>query len=180
MGNIPPAAAAPRGRENPRNFCKLVRILIEHKKYKKTMEQSVELSLCNPFETYFHHDPYRLKRQFGHDFAFEERIQESKDDEQDQGDNGTRFELEERKVAAGFFEAGLDAVDLLGFGLFMRIQEMHSQATAVQKEIPTTVRLSEYLSDDNIWAVAMLFSQQLFGVYETLQEDDKKNKKQGF
>ncbi|CAN1307001.1 hypothetical protein LINPERPRIM_LOCUS26954 [Linum perenne] len=47
MGNIP-AAAAPRGGENPRNFCRFVRMLIEHRKYKNAMEQSVGSSPCSP------------------------------------------------------------------------------------------------------------------------------------
>lgn len=49
MGKSPgPAAAAPRGGEKPKNFCKLVLILMEHKKYKKAMEQSVGSSPCKP------------------------------------------------------------------------------------------------------------------------------------
>lgn len=47
MGNkLEPAA--PRGGENPKNFCKLVLMLIEHKKYKKAIEQSVISSPGNP------------------------------------------------------------------------------------------------------------------------------------
>ncbi|KAF4370670.1 hypothetical protein F8388_025049 [Cannabis sativa] len=38
MGNNP--APAPLGGANPKNFCKLVRILIEQRKYKNAMEQS--------------------------------------------------------------------------------------------------------------------------------------------
>lgn len=48
MGNIPAAPAAPRGGENPKNFCKLVLMLIEHKKYKNAIEQSVISSPDNP------------------------------------------------------------------------------------------------------------------------------------
>lgn len=66
--------------------------------------------------THLHDDPKGLKGEFGNDFALEERIEESKDDEEDQGDNGAGFELEERKVAGGFFEGGLDAIHLLGLG----------------------------------------------------------------
>lgn len=47
MGNNP-APAAPRGGENPRNFCKLVLMLMEHKRYRKAMEQSVISSPGNP------------------------------------------------------------------------------------------------------------------------------------
>lgn len=47
-GRKPAPGAEPRGGENPRNFCKLVRILMEHKKYKKAMEQSVESVPGNP------------------------------------------------------------------------------------------------------------------------------------
>lgn len=47
MGNNP-APAAPRGGENPRNFCKLVLMLIEHSRYRKAMEQSVMSSPGNP------------------------------------------------------------------------------------------------------------------------------------
>ncbi|CAL5423554.1 unnamed protein product [Camellia sinensis] len=43
-----PAPAAPLGGENPKNFCKLVRILIEHRKYKNAIEQSVGSSPCKP------------------------------------------------------------------------------------------------------------------------------------
>lgn len=68
--------------------------------------------------THLHHKPKRLKRQFGHDLALEERIEQSKDDEQNKGDDGAGLELEEREVAIRFLETGLDAIDLLGFGLF--------------------------------------------------------------
>jgi len=47
IGKSPPPAA-PLGGENPKNFCKLVLILIEHKKYKNAIEQSVISSPCNP------------------------------------------------------------------------------------------------------------------------------------
>lgn len=43
-----PAPAAPRGGEKPKNFCKLVRMLMEHKKYKNAIEQSVGSSPCKP------------------------------------------------------------------------------------------------------------------------------------
>lgn len=67
--------------------------------------------------THLHHKPKRLKRQFGDNLALEERIEQSKDDEQNKGDDGAGFELEEREVAAGFLETGLDSIDLLGLGL---------------------------------------------------------------
>lgn len=66
---------------------------------------------------HLHHQAERLERQFGDDFAFEERVEKPEDDEEDEGDDGARLELEEREVAARFLEAGLDAVDLLGLGL---------------------------------------------------------------
>lgn len=43
-----PGPAAPRGGENPKNFCKLVLILMEHRRYKKAMEQSVISSPDKP------------------------------------------------------------------------------------------------------------------------------------
>eukprot|EP00262_Sarcandra_glabra_P017177 TRINITY_DN57_c2_g1_i1.p2 TRINITY_DN57_c2_g1~~TRINITY_DN57_c2_g1_i1.p2 ORF type:complete len:108 (-),score=33.62 TRINITY_DN57_c2_g1_i1:273-596(-) len=54
--------------------------------------------------------------QFGDRLAFEKRIKEAEDDEEDEGDDGAGFDLGEGEIAAGFFEAGLDAIDLLGFG----------------------------------------------------------------
>lgn len=66
--------------------------------------------------THLHHKPKRLKRQFGNNLAFEERVEQSKDDEQNKGNNGAGFKLEEREITAGFLETGLDAIDLLGFG----------------------------------------------------------------
>ncbi|KAK9220959.1 hypothetical protein WN944_009383 [Citrus x changshan-huyou] len=39
-------------------------------------------------------------------------------DEQNEGDNGIRFEPEQGQIAIGLSEAGLDAVDLFGLGLF--------------------------------------------------------------
>lgn len=47
MGNKP-EPAAPRGGANPKNFCRLVLMLMEHKKYKNAMEQSVISSPGNP------------------------------------------------------------------------------------------------------------------------------------
>lgn len=65
---------------------------------------------------HLHHQSKRLKRQFRDDFAFEERIEESEDDEEDESDDGAGLKLKEGEIAAGFLEAGLDAVDLLGLG----------------------------------------------------------------
>lgn len=42
------APAAPRGGENPKNFCKLVLMLIEHRKYRNAIEQSVISSPAKP------------------------------------------------------------------------------------------------------------------------------------
>lgn len=39
-------------------------------------------------------------------------------DERNEGDNGAGFELEQRHIAAEFFKAGLDTVNLFGLGLF--------------------------------------------------------------
>ena len=64
--------------------------------------------------THFHHKPKRLKRQFGNNLALEERIEQSKDDEQNKSNNGAGFKLEKREVAARFLKTGLDAIDLLG------------------------------------------------------------------
>ncbi len=41
-------APAPLGGAKPKNFCKFVLILIEHKKYRNAMEQSVGSLPCNP------------------------------------------------------------------------------------------------------------------------------------
>ena len=41
-------------------------------------------------------------------------------DERNEGDNGAGFELEQRHIAAEFFKAGLDTVNLFGLGLFGR------------------------------------------------------------
>lgn len=56
------------------------------------------------------------KGQLGNDFALKEIVQEAEDHEQDDGHDGPGFELEQGEVAAGFFEAGFDAVDFLGLG----------------------------------------------------------------
>lgn len=61
MGNNPPPAAAPLGGEKPKNFCKLVLILIEQSKYKKAIEQSVGSSPCNPLWLIFRTIPIGLK-----------------------------------------------------------------------------------------------------------------------
>lgn len=68
IGNNPPPAAAPRGGENPRNFCKLVRILIEHKKYKNAIEQSVASSPCKPRWLIFMTIPKGLNGNFATTF----------------------------------------------------------------------------------------------------------------
>lgn len=47
MGNSP-APAAPRGGANPKNFCKLVLMLMEQSRYRKAMEQSVMSSPGKP------------------------------------------------------------------------------------------------------------------------------------
>ncbi|RHN47423.1 hypothetical protein MtrunA17_Chr7g0252831 [Medicago truncatula] len=41
-------APAPLGGAKPKNFCKFVLILMEHKKYRNAMEQSVGSLPCNP------------------------------------------------------------------------------------------------------------------------------------
>jgi len=41
-------APAPLGGAKPKNFCKFVLILMEHKKYRNAMEQSVGSVPCNP------------------------------------------------------------------------------------------------------------------------------------
>lgn len=46
IGNNP--APAPLGGENPRNFCRLVLMLMEQRKYKNAIAQSVGSSPCNP------------------------------------------------------------------------------------------------------------------------------------
>lgn len=66
---------------------------------------------------HLHDDPKGLERQFAHDLAFEERVEEAEDDEEDERDHGAGLELEEREVAARLLEAALDSVDLLSFGL---------------------------------------------------------------
>lgn len=58
-GNNP--ALAPLGGENPKNFCKLVRMLMEQRKYKNAMEQSVGSSPCNPLWLIFLRSPKGLK-----------------------------------------------------------------------------------------------------------------------
>lgn len=62
-------------------------------------------------------EPKGFKRQLSDRLAFKERVEQPKDDEKDQSHHSAGFELEEREVSARFLEAGLDAVDLLGFGL---------------------------------------------------------------
>ena len=62
MGNNP--ALAPRGGEKPKNFCKLVRILMEHRKYKNAIEQSVGSSPCRPLWLIFITNPKGLKGNF--------------------------------------------------------------------------------------------------------------------
>lgn len=66
---------------------------------------------------HLHDDPEGPERQSGHDLAFEERVEEAEDDEEDERDHGARLKLEEREVAARLLETALDAVHLLGFGL---------------------------------------------------------------
>jgi hypothetical protein len=66
---------------------------------------------------HLHDDPEGPERQFAHDLAFEERVEEAEDDEEDERDHGAGLELEEREVAARLLEAALDSIDLLGFGL---------------------------------------------------------------
>lgn len=62
MGNNP--ELAPLGGEKPKNFCKLVRILIEHRKYKNAIEQSVGSSPCSPRWLIFITSPKGLKGNF--------------------------------------------------------------------------------------------------------------------
>lgn len=58
MGNNP--ELAPLGGEKPKNFCKFVRMLIEQRKYKNAIEQSVESSPCNPLWLIFITNPKGL------------------------------------------------------------------------------------------------------------------------
>lgn len=67
---------------------------------------------------HLHDESEWLEGQFSDDLAFKERIEQTKDDEEDEGDDAAGLELEEREIATGFLEGGLDAVDLLGLGLF--------------------------------------------------------------
>ena len=62
MGNNP--LLAPLGGENPKNFCKLVRILMEQRKYKNAMEQSVGSSPWRPLWLIFITSPKGLKGNF--------------------------------------------------------------------------------------------------------------------
>ena len=62
MGKRPDEA--PRGGANPKNFCKLVRMLIEQRKYKNGIEQSVTSSPCKPLWLIFMTIPKGLNGNF--------------------------------------------------------------------------------------------------------------------
>ena len=67
---------------------------------------------------HLHKKPEWMKRKFRNHFAFEERIQQTKGDEENQSHHTTRLEFEEGRITARLFEAGLNAVDLLCLGFF--------------------------------------------------------------
>lgn len=50
---------------------------------------------------------------------------------------------------------------------------MDSHTIAVQKEIPTTVKLSAYLNEDNVWAVAIAIAMLGFVFWSQLDQWEK-------
>jgi len=63
----------------------------------------------------------RRKGELSDGLPFKERVQKSKHDEENGGDDGTGLELGKREIACGFLERRLDAIHLLGFGLLGEI-----------------------------------------------------------
>ncbi|PSS36290.1 Calcium load-activated calcium channel like [Actinidia chinensis var. chinensis] len=93
------------GARTPKNFCKLVQIRIEPKKYRNANEQSVGSSPCRVAHLLY--DSGQSKRKLGDGLALEERFEEAEDDEEGEGDDVAGLELEEIDVAAGLLEAAL-------------------------------------------------------------------------
>lgn len=69
-----------------------------------------------PPVTHLLYKGHRGERKLSHGLPFEERIEETEDDKENDCHNGARLELGEGEVAARFLEAGLNAVHLLGLG----------------------------------------------------------------
>lgn len=63
----------------------------------------------------------RRKGELGDGLPFKERVEKSKHDKENGGDDGPGLELGKREIACGFLERRLDAIHLLGFGLLGEI-----------------------------------------------------------
>lgn len=184
IGNKP--ALAPLGGENPKNFCKLVRMLMEQRKYKNAMEQSVGSSPCNPRWLIFINNPKGLKGNFATTLPSKRELSKPKTTKSTRATTAPDLNLKSERsrldslrlvstrsiflvldflvtlavsvfMVSSFLEALSmeDRRDLQELVRQMRTHEIASQTMAVHIEMPTTLRLSEYLNADNIWGIAM-------------------------
>ncbi|KAF5933260.1 hypothetical protein HYC85_029431 [Camellia sinensis] len=110
------APVAPLGGENPKNFYKLVRTLIEYTKYKNAIEQSVGSSPCKPLWLIVWTILAGTRGSFAMALPSKREFKRPKTTKRTRAMTTLDLNLK-RERSRLVLEVGLDVIDLLGLGL---------------------------------------------------------------
>lgn len=206
IGNNP-APADPRGGENPKNFWRFVLILIEQRKYKNAIEQSVMSSPGNPLWLIFWTRRKGINGNLATTFPSKRLLRNPKTINNTTATTNPDLNLKRERsrvdsfkevstrsiffvfdflvstdgtgswvfIVSSFFEALsiVDLRDLYEVVRYIRRYEIASHTIAVQIEIPTSVKLSEYLVLEKNPAAAIVDRRENWSVNDDFQRSKR-------